>query len=44
MRIKEGDEEKAAFTTLEGSFEPTVIFLGLTNLPAIFQAIINELL
>ena len=32
------------FTTLEGSFEPTVIFFGLTNLPATFQAIMNKLL
>jgi len=27
-----------------GSFEPTVMFFGMTNLPAIFQAIINEIL
>ena len=33
-----------AFTTPEGSFEPTVMFFGLTNSPAIFQAIVNELL
>ena len=26
------------------SFEPTVMFFGLTNLPAIFQTMINELL
>ena len=44
IRIKEGDEWKAAFTTLEGSFEPTVIFFGLTNSPAMFQAMMNELL
>ena len=44
VRIKEGDEWKAAFTTLEGSFEPTVMFFGLTNLPATFQAMMNELL
>ena len=30
--------------TPERSFEPTVMFFGLTNLPAIFQAIMNELL
>jgi len=36
MRIKERDEWKAAFTTPEGSFEPTVIFFGLTNSPATF--------
>ena len=29
---------------LEGSFEPTVMFFGLTNLPATFQAMMNELL
>ena len=44
MRIKEGDEWKVAFITLEGSFEPTVMFFRLTNLPATFQAMINELL
>jgi len=44
MRIKEGDEWKAVFTTLEGSFEPMVIFFGLTNSPATFQAMMNELL
>jgi len=27
-----------------GSFEPTVMFFGMTNLPATFQAIINEIL
>ena len=42
--IKERDEWKAAFTTLEGSFEPMVMFFGLTNSPATFQAMINELL
>ena len=44
VRIKEGDEWKTAFTTLEGLFEPTVIFFGLTNSPATFQAMMNELL
>jgi len=44
VRIKEGDEWKATFTTPEGSFEPTVMFFGLTNSLAIFQAMINELL
>ena len=28
----------------EGSFEPTATFFGLTNSPATFQAIMNELL
>ena len=44
MRIKEGDEWKAAFTMLEGSIEPTVMFFGLTNFPATFQAMMNKLL
>ena len=44
MRIKEGDEWKATFTTLEGSFEPTVMFFGLMNSPVIFQVMMNELL
>jgi len=44
VRIKEGDEWKAAFTTPEGSFEPMVIFFGLTNSPVTFQAMMNKLL
>jgi len=44
VRIKEGNEWKVVFTTLEGSFEPTVMFFGLTNSPETFQAMINELL
>ena len=44
VRIREGDEWKAAFTMPEGSFEPTVMFFGLTNSPATFQAMMNELL
>jgi len=43
IRIKEGDEWKATFMTLEGSFEPMVMFFGLTNSPATFQAMMNEL-
>jgi len=44
VRIKEGDEWKAAFMTPEESFEPMVIFFGLTNSLATFQAMMNELL
>ena len=44
VRIKEGDEWKAAFTMPEGSFKPTVMFFGLTNLPVTFQAMMNKLL
>ena len=36
MRIKEEDEWKPAFSVPEGSFEPTVMFFGLTNSPAMF--------
>jgi len=42
--IKEGDEWKVAFTTLEGSFEPTVMFFGLTNSLVTFQVMMNKLL
>ena len=44
MRIKEGDKWKRAFTTYIRSFEPTVMFFGMTNSPATFQAMINEIL
>jgi len=44
VRIKEEDEWKAVFTMPEGSFEPTVMLFGLTNSPATFQAMMNELL
>jgi len=35
VRIKEGDEWKGAFTTHIRSFEPTVMFFGMTNSPAV---------
>ena len=44
VRVKEGDEWKAAFTTHVESFEPVVMFFGMTNPPATFQAIMNEIL
>jgi len=44
MRIKEGDEWKAAFTTHVGSYEPVVMFFRMTNSPATFQGMINEIL
>jgi len=43
IHIKEGDEWKAAFLTLEGLFEPTVMFFGLTNSPATFQMMMNTI-
>jgi hypothetical protein len=33
VRIKEGDEWKAAFATHRGSFELLVMFFGMTNSP-----------
>jgi len=44
VRIKKGNEWKAAFMMPEGSFEPTVMFFRLTNSPATFQAMMNKLL
>ena len=44
VQIKEGDEWKAAFTMHLGVHKPTVMFFGLTNLPATFQAMMNDIL
>ncbi len=41
VRIREGDEKKAAFKTRYGLFEPTVMYFGLTNSPATFQTMMN---
>jgi len=43
IRIKEGDKWKAVFTTHIGSFEPVVMFFGLTNSPATFQTMMNDI-
>jgi hypothetical protein len=43
VRIKEGDEWKAAFVTNQGLFEPRVMFFGLMNSPATFQTMMNEI-
>jgi reverse transcriptase-like protein len=43
IRIKEGDEWKAAFKTSEGLFEPTVMFFGLTNSPVTFQTMMDNI-
>ena len=42
--IKEKDEQKTIFTIYLGVYKPTVIFFGLTNLLATFQAIMNNIL
>jgi len=44
VRIKEGDKWKMIFSTLEGTFELTVMLFGLTNSPETFQEIMNDLL
>jgi len=44
VRIKEEDEWKATFTMPEELFKPTIMFFGLTNSPATFQAMMNKLL
>jgi len=44
VRIKKEDEWKGAFTTHVGFFEPTVMFFRMTNSPATFQAMMNEIL
>jgi len=41
--IKPGDKWKAAFRTNRGLFEPLVIFFGMTNSPATFQTIMNDI-
>jgi len=40
--IKPGDEWKAAFRTNQGLFEPLVMFFGMTNSPATFQTMMND--
>uniref|UniRef100_A0A0W0G4U9 Reverse transcriptase domain-containing protein n=1 Tax=Moniliophthora roreri TaxID=221103 RepID=A0A0W0G4U9_MONRR len=44
IRIKDGNQWKAAFKTPRGLFEPTVMFFSLTNSPATFQAFMNNIL
>jgi hypothetical protein len=44
IRIREGDEEKAAFITLWGLFEPLVMQFGLCNAPSTFQRMVDEIL
>ena len=44
IRIKEGDQHKAAFKTKYGLYEPNMMFFGLTNSPATFQAMMDHIL
>ena len=41
VQIKEGDEHKAAFKMKYGLWEPMVMFFGLCNSPATFQAMMD---
>ena len=43
IRIREGDEWKAAFITKRGIFEPKVMFFGLCNSPATFQRFMDDI-
>ncbi len=44
VRIKEGDEWKTAFNTPVGHFEYRVLPFSLVNAPAVFQALVNDVL
>jgi len=44
VRIKKGDKWKTAFLIPEDAFELMVMFFGLTNSPATFHTMINNLL
>jgi len=43
VRIKPGDEWKAAFCTNHGLFKPLVMFFRMTNSPATFQTMMNDI-
>ena len=44
IRIKEGDQHKVVFKTKYRLYEPNVMFFGLTNSPATFQAMMDHIL
>lgn len=44
IRIREGDEWKTAFSTHSGHFKYLVMLFGWSNVPAVFQDFINDVL
>ncbi len=44
VRIREGDEWKTAFNTTRGHFEYLVMPFGMSNSPAVFQVLVNDVL
>ncbi len=42
VQIKQSDRWKAAFTTNRGLFKPNIMFFGLRNSPATFQAMMDN--
>jgi len=43
VHIKPRDEWKVAFRTNHGLFEPLIMFFGMTNSPATFQTMMNDI-
>lgn len=43
IRVHPGDEWKIAFCTNRGLFKPLIMFFGLTNSPATFQMMMNDI-
>jgi hypothetical protein len=43
VQIRKGDEWKAAFKTNKGLFEPTMMFFGMCNSLATFQAMMDDI-
>jgi Reverse transcriptase (RNA-dependent DNA polymerase) len=43
IQIRKGDEWKAAFKTNKGLFKPTMMFFGMCNSPATFQAMMDNI-